>query len=382
MNPAATTQDTPASAARWQDIARSLGPTFAERAARHDRDIAFVAENYRELREHRLFSAGIPEALGGGGASHEALCAVVRVLGSHCGSTGLAFAMHSHPVAVNVFKHLRGDEQVTATLRRLAANELIIAGTGANDWLQSSGTAEKVPGGYRVRARKHFVSGCPGADVFVTSALCEGEGGREVLHFSVPFTAEGVRIVEVWRTLGMRGTGSEDVALDDVFVPETAIVARRPAGAWHPMWNVILPIAMPLITACYVGLAEAAAEQALHSARGRGEALAPMVGEMLNELTAARVLLDDMVGITDNYRFTPAVETADAILVRKSLAARAVRQAVDRAAEIVGGAGFFQDHPVERILRDSRAMHFHPLPERRQQVFTGRLALGLDPVAS
>lgn len=106
-----------------------------------------------------------------------------------------------------------------------------------------------------------------------------------------------------------------------------------------------------------------------------------MVGEMLNELTAARVLLDDMVRITDNYRFTPAVETAGAILVRKSLAARAVRQAVDRAAEIVGGAGFFQDHPVERILRDSRAMHFHPLPERRQQVFSGRLALGLEPVA-
>ncbi len=58
--------------------------------------------------------------------------------------------MHTHPLALNVFKFLRGDEKAEKTLRKLAANELIIAGTGANDWLDSSGEAKRVDGGYRV----------------------------------------------------------------------------------------------------------------------------------------------------------------------------------------------------------------------------------------
>jgi len=48
--------------------------------------------------------------------------------------------------------------------------------------------------------------------------------------------------------------------------------------------------------------------------------------------------------------------------------------------ELVGGAGFFRNHPVERIVRDIRALHFHPLPERIQQTFSGRLALGMEPI--
>ena len=95
----------------WSDIARTLGARFAERAAGFDQNDAFVDENYRELGEHKLFSAGVPKALGGGGVSHQQLCSIIRELGRHCGSTGLAFAMHTHPVAVNVFKYLHGDEK-------------------------------------------------------------------------------------------------------------------------------------------------------------------------------------------------------------------------------------------------------------------------------
>ena len=266
------------------------------------------------------------------------------------------------------------------TLSKIAANELVIAGTGANDWLESNGEVQKVAGGYRVSAHKRFVSGGPGAQVFVSSAPYSGENGKEVLHFAIPFNSKGVSIGDNWRTLGMRGTGSNDVVLDKVFVPEDAIVARRPAGVWHPMWNVILPIAMPLIVSCYVGLAEAAVKHALQSAKGKPY-LAQSIGEMNNELTIAQLALDDMIRITDDYRFTPQLDVSDAILVRKSIAARAVKASVERAAELVGGPGFFQNHPIERIVRDIRAMHFHPLPEKRQQLFSGRIALGLDPIA-
>ena len=365
----------------WVETVCTVGHDFAERAADHDQGGAFVAENYSDLRERGLFSAGIPTELGGGGASYAELCEIVRELGRHCGSTALSFSMHTHPVATNVFKHLRGDQGATKALRKIAAEELVIAGTGANDWLGSSGEAVAVEGGYRVNAHKRFVSGSAGADLFVTSVNHEGERGNEVLHFAIPFENEGVRLVETWDALGMRGTGSHDVILEDALVPEDSIVLRRSTGEWHPMWNVVLPTALPLITAAYVGLAEAAVELAKTAAKRRGAELAPVVGEMTNVLTVAQLALADMVRLNNNHRFTPALEVADAILTRKAIATDAVKATVELASELVGGPGFFRGHPMERIVRDVRAMHYHPLPVRRQKVFSGRLSLGCDPIA-
>ena len=147
------------------------------------------------------------------------------------------------------------------------------------------------------------------------------------------------------------------------------------------MWNVVLPTALPLITAAYVGLAEAAVELAKTAAKRRGAELAPVVGEMTNALTVAQLALADMVRMNDNHRFTPTLELADAILTRKAIAADAVKSTVELASELVGGPGFSRGHPMERIVRDVRAMHYHPLPVRRQQVFSGRLSLGCDPIA-
>jgi alkylation response protein AidB-like acyl-CoA dehydrogenase len=364
----------------WVAVARELGPAFAARAAEIDASGEFVAANYDDLRDQRLFSAGIPEELGGGGASHAEVCAIVQELGRHCSSTGLSFAMHSHPVCANVFKHLRGDEKATGALRKISAGELVIAGTGANDWLASNGEAVEIEGGYRINAHKRFVSGGPGADLFVTSAIFVGEDGPEVLHFALPMKSEGIEIQGNWDTIGMRGTGSNDILMKDVFVPAESIVARRPVGTWHPMWDVIVPIALPIIVACYVGLAQAAAELATNSTSGNPNHAAA-VGQMQSHVTTASLALGDMIRLVDNYAFTPDLAITSKILERKAIAARSVKAAVETASEIVGGAGFFRGHPMERIVRDVRAFHFHPLPERIQQTFSGRIALGLDPLA-
>ncbi|MEH6472708.1 MAG: acyl-CoA dehydrogenase family protein [Halopseudomonas sp.] len=363
--------------------AETIAKDFTERANSYDSSCSFVAENYQQLKQHRFFSMPIPAQFGGGGADYQTLCQVVRIIGRHCGSTALSFAMHSHPVAVNVFKALRGDEKGKATVEKVAANELIIAGTGANDWLQSSGEATTVEGGYRVTAHKRFVSGGPGANVFVSSAVigADESGGEseQVIHFAIPFSTEGISIQDNWRTLGMRGTGSNDVLMQEVFVPDAAVVVKRPAGQWHPMWDVILPTAMPIIVSCYVGLAEAAVEQALKAASGKAF-LAAEMGQLHNELTTAQLALDDMIARNENYQFAPDVGNSDAILTRKSIATNAVKNTVELAASIVGGPGFFQGHPMERIIRDVRAMHFHPLPVNRQHIFSGRRALAMDPL--
>jgi alkylation response protein AidB-like acyl-CoA dehydrogenase len=127
----------------------SLGPTFAARAAKHDADDSFVAENYAELKRHKLFSAGVPTELGGGGASHRELCDMLRELAHHCPATALALSMHQHLVAANVWNYRHG-RPGEALLRRVAEEERVLVSSGAGDWLGSNGQTEKVPGGYRL----------------------------------------------------------------------------------------------------------------------------------------------------------------------------------------------------------------------------------------
>src|SRR5206468_7910975 len=102
----------------WAAVARDLAARFSTRAAAHDADDSFVAENYAELREHRVFSAGIPTELGGGGASHRDLCAMLRILGQGCSSTALALSMHTHLIATTVWRWKQG-HPVEPLLRRV-----------------------------------------------------------------------------------------------------------------------------------------------------------------------------------------------------------------------------------------------------------------------
>ena len=365
----------------WVAAMRTLGPVFAARAAAHDANDSFVADNYAALKQHKVFSAGVPAELGGGGASHPELCALLRELAHSCSSTALALSMHTHLLAATVWRWRQG-QPVEPLLKRIATEETVLISTGASDWLDSSGRAEKVDGGYRVTARKIFASGCPMGNLLITSAPYDSpQDGPTVLHFPVPFTAEGVTIMDNWRTLGMRATGSHDVMLESVFVPENAIALRRPKGQWHPFFNVVMAVAIPLVMAVYVGVAEAAYDlarkQVLHKLQDPH--IPYVLGEMENALVTAQMALQGMVDTTANYRFEPVNQTANAILVRKTIAARAVVLTVEKALEVVGGAGFFRSLGLERLLRDVHGAQFHPLPEKRQLLFTGRLALGLDP---
>jgi alkylation response protein AidB-like acyl-CoA dehydrogenase len=367
---------------RFVQIARELGPGFAERAARKDLTGEFVTENYAELRQRRLFSAGVPETLGGGGASHAELCEVLRELAHFCPSTALALSMHQHLLATAVWRHRHG-QPAEALLRRIAEGELVLVSTGAGDWLESNGKAVRVDGGYRVSAQKHFGSGCPAGDLAITSAPYDDpEAGASVLHFPVPLTAPGVSIREDWDTLGMRATGSHTLVFDDVFVPEEAIALKRPRSTWHPSWSVVLTVAPPLYMAPYVGAAEAAADLARAHARQRaGDSHLPrLVGEMENALAVARMGLREMVAAAAGYDFSPDLELASGALIRKTLVAQSVRAVVAKAVEIVGGAAYFRRNRLERLWRDVQAAQFHPLPEAKQLEFTGRVAMGLSPV--
>lgn len=363
----------------WTAVVREMGPRFAARAPAHDAHDSFVADNYAELRERRVFSAGVPVELGGGGASYRELCDLLRTLAHSCSSTALALAMHTHPLATTVWRWRHEAAPVDGLLRRVAAEELVLVSSGGSDFLAGSGTAVKVDGGYCVTARKVFGSGSPGGHVFMTMAIYDDPAdGRTVLHFPVPLEAPGVKVADNWRTLGMRGTGSNDILLDNVFVPDTAIGGRRPPGRWTQVFFVIYSIAFPLIYSVYLGVAEAAREIAVREAgrRRQDPAVQALVGEMENELTAARITVRHMIDVADSDRLGP--ETTNEMLIGRTLAGRAAIRTVEKALEVAGGAGFYRALGLERLFRDVQAARYHPLQEKPQTLFTGRFALGLD----
>jgi len=191
--------------------------------------------------------------------------------------------------------------------------------------------------------------------------------------------SEGVCVLNDWHTLGMRATGSHTVRLDNVFVPESSITLRRPRGEFHPFFNVIATVALPLIMSVYVGIAQKAAREAIEFARRQKHPkpqLPDAIGGMLNQLASAEVHLKDMIGIANDLDFEPEDQTGQDVLCRKTNVANACVSVVTRAMEIVGGQGFYRAFGLERLFRDVQAAKYHPLPEADQQRFLGEYTLG------
>jgi len=363
----------------WLGRAERIAGAIAEAAARHDADESFVSEGYELLKQEGFFKALVPAELGGSGAGYTEICRAISRIAMSCGATALAFSMHSHLVAAAAWRWRHQNAPTDGLLRRVAAEELILVSSGGSDWLKSAGTAVKTEGGFLINARKIFSSGCPMGDLLVTSAVYEDpDEGSTVLHFAVPTKAEGVTILDTWHVLGMRGSGSHDMELKDVFVPDVAIAGRRPQGKWHILFHVISMIAFPLIYSAYLGVAEGARANALEIARKRPDDgnLAYLVGEMENAFAAATMALDQLIQNAEIA--TPGPETTNRALIGRTLAGQAAIRTVERAMEVAGGASFYRRLGLERAFRDIQGARFHPLQEKAQLRYTGRLALGLD----
>jgi acyl-CoA dehydrogenase len=361
----------------WRDAIAELGPRFAARAAAHDESGDFVAANIAELKAAGLTAAAVPVELGGLGLDQAGLAAMLQSLARYCASTALALSMHTHLVAALAFRW-RGDGKTgEPVLRRVAAEGIGLVSSGGSDWLDGSCRAEPVDGGFRIHGRKIFASGAPAGDMMMTMAVLSQDDGDVVLHFAMPMDAAGVRRLDNWDTLGMRGTGSVDIELDGVFVPEAAVSVRRPVGVWHPAMHFVTKVAFPLIYAVYVGIAEAARDRAVALVGGRARAdFELIVGEIETELAAARLALADM--LTASQTGEPGPETTNRVMIGRTLVARAAIATVEKAMEPAGGAAFHRKTGLERLFRDVQAARYHPLQPRAQARLAGRLALGLD----
>ena len=378
-----TESTTTTAAVDWTNRAEEVAARIEPWADRHDRSGEFVAESIELLRTNGFLAAPVPRELGGGGASHAEACAVLRRLGRACGATAVTLSMHYHLTCTQVWRHRHG-QPAEAILRRIAAEDLLLVSTGAADWLGSTGSAQAVDGGFRVSARKAPSSGAPSGDLLVTSIRWDdAPDGPQVIHCAVPFTADGVSVERTWDTMGLRGTGSDTVVLDDVFVPDAAVSLVRPADVWHPVWSTVLGTALPLIMSAYLGIADRAVDEAVRLASARADRPLTIggVGTMLRHRAAAEDAVESMVLRADDLHFANTDETAAHAVTRKALAADAVEATTRAALDVAGGTGFSRGNVIERCHRDALGARYHPLPAAAQAVFAGRVALGLAPVA-
>lgn len=363
----------------WSSLAETIATEIAAFAEGHDDEASFVSESYAKLRDAEFFKAMVPVEFGGHGADYREMCGVIRRLGAICGSTALAFAMHQHQVATAVWRWRNQQAPVEGLLKRVANEGLILVSSGGSDWLESAGTATQVEGGFRINARKGFASGCVVGDLLMTSVVFDDPAnGPTVLHFGVSLKAEGVSIEQTWNTMGMRGTGSHDVVLDNVFIPEASVSGRRPQGKWHPLFHAISMVAFPMIYSAYVGVADGARASALSLVGGRRESadLPYLVGEMDNALMAATLALDDMIANAETSM--PGPVTTSRAMTGRTLAGDAAIRTVEKALEVAGGRSFYRKAGLERAFRDVQGARFHPMQEKAQLRFSGRVALGLD----
>jgi alkylation response protein AidB-like acyl-CoA dehydrogenase len=354
--------------------AERLGQRFAT-TADADED-KFVADNIKALKEAGLVEAGVPGELGGGGASVDELAEMLRVLAHHCPSTALAFSMHTHQVAIPAWRWRH--QKVAAVeplLKRVASERIILLSSGGSDWIAGSGKAEKVDGGYRITARKVFTSSAPLGDLLMTGAVCEETG--EVLHFGIPMNSPHVKVLDNWRTLGMRGTGSHDVMIDGHVVPDAGIAARRKAGEWHPLFQIIATIAFPLVYSVYVGVAESARDIAVGLAKKRrpDRNVLSLVGQMETALRAAQMARQSMLEVV--RRNQPSAGTINDVMIGRQLVGQNVLRVAELAMEAAGGAGFYRAQKLEKLFRDMQGARYHPLQSGPQAEYAGAMALGL-----
>ena len=365
----------------WATTAGALADRFALTAAENDRTGVLPKENFDALRDAGITAALVPTEFGGGGATFAEMCGILRTLARGCPSTAVTLSMHTHLVAAAVWRQKHGVD-ASPLLRRVAGDRVILVSTGASDWLESNGTVERVDGGYRVSARKTPASGCDVGDIAVTSLRWDdAPDGPQVIHCAVPFSAEGVSVDFTWDTLGLRATGSHTIVFDNVFVPDAAVSLSRPAGKWHPVFNTVVGVAIPLIMSAYVGIAERAVEIALEGARKRPDAphLAPLVGEMLDSFQTGVDVVEAMIRDADDVQFANTDDITIRDLSRKTVAVDALIATVRQAIEVTGGMGFMRSSDLERLYRDVHGSIFHPLPRAKQVLLTGRMALGVDP---
>ncbi|MEU9852065.1 3-hydroxy-9,10-secoandrosta-1,3,5(10)-triene-9,17-dione monooxygenase oxygenase subunit [Streptomyces sp. NPDC047974] len=373
---------------------RDLAPVLRERAAEAEESRRVPDASVKELEDTGFFQLLQPKAFGGAAADPVVFYTAVKEIAKACGSTGwVASVVGVHPWHVALFDP-RAQQEVWGTDPRTR-----IASSYA-----PTGKAAAVDGGFRLSGRWHFSSGCDHARWALLGCLVTDAEGNPVdmRTFLVP-RAE-YRVDDVWDTVGLRGTGSNDIVVDDVFVPGHRALSFGPVTALDVPGHALNPepvyrlpyagVFTTTIATPIVGIAEGAYEAYTEATRKRfrvsyGQQVAEdpfaqvRIARAASDIDAAWLQLRRNIGAM--YALAERGEEIPMELRTRTrrdqvLATERSVAAVDLLMENAGGNAMRTGaHAVQRAWRDAHTGRGHAANDpERALVMYGQCALGID----
>ena len=359
---------------------KSLRPQVDEVEARAATEEVFPREVFRTLGQAGLLSLPYPEELGGGGQPYEVYLQVVEEIASAWAAVAVGVSVHSLTAyAVHTFGT---PEQQQALLPDMLSGDLLGA-YALSEPLAGSDiaamTTRATPDGddWRIRGRKAWISHAGHADYYTTFARTSDEGGRGVSCFIVPADAGGLSYGTPEKKMGLHGDTVREVIFDDVPVFGERQVGDLGRGV--PMALAGLDAGRLGIAAVATGLAQSALDVAAPYATEReqfgrtiasNQGLAFLLADMEAAVTSARATYVHAARLRDAGRAF-GKEAAVAKLVATDAAMRVTTDAI----QVLGGAGFTQDFPVERYFREAKVTQIFEGTNQIQRLVIARQLL-------
>jgi alkylation response protein AidB-like acyl-CoA dehydrogenase len=375
------------------EAARRIAPVIREHYDEAERERRLSPPVLAALHETGLLRMCTPRSLGGLEADPLTRALVIEEISGHDTAAGWTLA---NPLDW-AYLCARLPDAGAEEIYRRGANVVIAAQFGRP--MQ----AAPAPGGYRITGRAPFVSNCHDATWIATTAMVmagdpsRAEGAPEMVMAYLPH--ESCHVIDTWHVMGMRGTGSNDVAVTDVFVPTARTFPLMPEftpGSHYqgplykfPLVGIIASNLPPLLLA----VARRAIEEVSALAQGKVPvAASTLLRERASAqaklaqaeaiLRAARMFLYDT--LSETWEATVAGETlslrhkADVLLAMTHAVQSAV-QAVELMYRMAGTSGVYTRSPLERYFRDVQVLRHHAFGAETRYETVGQVYLGLPP---
>ena len=366
-------------------LAAQLGrEKFAPRAAQHDRDASFPFDNYADLRAAGLLGICVPREYGGLGADFATYVMVAAEIGRWCGATALSFNMHVSSCmwsgfiadALDMSTEQRAEHhrlralhyQRIVELGQVYAQPFSEGGAAAAGAAPFGTIARKVEGaggGYVINGKKIFASLAGAADWYGVLCTLErpGQEGRSTrrdsLYLAVPAGAAGLQVYGDWDPLGMRGTVSRTLLLNDVFVPHSARL--MPEGLYFQA-ALRFPHMFATLSPTYMGVAQAAYDFTVQYLRAEVPGMPPVKRRMYptKQIAVAemRVKLEQTRALFLQNARDASVDPDKDTRMRLYAAHYTIMENANDIARLAirtcGGQSMLKSLPLERLDRDSR----------------------------
>jgi alkylation response protein AidB-like acyl-CoA dehydrogenase len=364
-------------------VARIAKEQIAPGAEKRDEEAKFPWDMVEILRENALFGADFPEKYGGSAMGLLALCLTIEEIAKVCASTSVILLVHelgSMPI------FLAGNEEQKDTyFPKLATGEHLVAFglTEPNAGSDVSGLKTKaVKDGdhYVINGTKTFISHADVANVICIAAKTDTSvpAHKGISIFIVEKDTSGLSIGKHENKLGIRGSSTVEIILEDVTVPATNILSQE--GAGFSIIMKTLDLTRIPVAAQALGIAQGALDYAIQYTKERAQFGKPlfsfqglqwMMADMATQVEAARHLTYKAASIFEN---TPKnMDRVPKDMVRysamaKLFAADTAMKVTTDAVQLLGGYGYVKEYPVERMMRDAKITQIYEGTSQIQKI--------------